>query len=83
MSSGWWELIFLMLVMKLPILYLIGVVVWAVRAEPPPFEPAALVTAEPPPDRPVAPACPWLTRRRGARVPVRASRRVAPSRAAR
>jgi hypothetical protein len=36
------EIIFLMLVLKLPILYLIGVVWWAVRAEPPPPEPALL-----------------------------------------
>ena len=42
------EIIFLMLVLKLPILYLVGVVWWAVRAEPRPPEPAALVPA---PDR--------------------------------
>jgi hypothetical protein len=36
------EIIFLMLVLKLPILYLIGVVWWAVRAEPRPPEPALL-----------------------------------------
>jgi hypothetical protein len=37
------EIIFLMLVLKLPILYLIGVVWWAVRAEPRPAEPASLL----------------------------------------
>jgi hypothetical protein len=42
------EIVFLMLVLKLPILYLVGVVWWAVRAEPRPPEPAALVPA---PDR--------------------------------
>ena len=36
------EIIFLMLVLKLPILYLIGVVWWAVRAEPRPPEPAVV-----------------------------------------
>lgn len=36
------EIIFLMLVLKLPILYLIAVVWWAVRAEPEPPEPAVL-----------------------------------------
>ncbi|HEY7707337.1 MAG TPA: hypothetical protein VH968_09245 [Gaiellaceae bacterium] len=36
------EIVFLMLVLKLPILYLIGVVWWAVRAEPRPPEPAVL-----------------------------------------
>ena len=40
------EIIFLMLVLKLPILYLIGVVWWAVRAEPPPPEPALLPVAD-------------------------------------
>jgi hypothetical protein len=39
------EIIFLMLVLKLPILYLIGVVWWAVRAEPRPTEPALLPVA--------------------------------------
>jgi hypothetical protein len=45
------EIIFLMLVLKLPILYLIAVVWWAVRAEPNPEEPALLpvtVDGEPP-----------------------------------
>jgi hypothetical protein len=37
------EIIFLMLVLKLPILYLIGVIWWAVRAVPPPAEPAPLL----------------------------------------
>jgi hypothetical protein len=48
------EIIFLMLVLKLPILYLIAVVWWAVRAEPDPEEPALLpVTADgEPPHRP-------------------------------
>jgi hypothetical protein len=44
------EIVFLMLVLKLPILYLIGVVWWAVRAEPRPPEPAPLLV--PAPDRP-------------------------------
>jgi hypothetical protein len=40
------EIVFLMLVLKLPILYLAGVVWWAVRAEPNPPEPAVLVEAD-------------------------------------
>jgi hypothetical protein len=48
------EIIFLMLVLKLPILYLIGVVWWAVRAEPPPPEPA-LLPATPEHEPPLAP----------------------------
>jgi hypothetical protein len=43
------EIVFLMLVLKLPILYLIAVVWWAVRAEPRPPEPAVL-PAETDPD---------------------------------
>jgi hypothetical protein len=39
------EIVFLMLVLKLPILYLVGVVWWAVRAEPRPPEPAVLPVA--------------------------------------
>jgi hypothetical protein len=52
MSKGWWELIFLMFLMKLPIAYLIAVVWWAVRAEPRPEEGAAklaVLDPDPPP----------------------------------
>jgi hypothetical protein len=43
-----WELVFMMLVLKIPILYLCAVVWWAIRAEPRPLEGAALlVPAEP------------------------------------
>ena len=53
-----WELVFMMLVLKIPIVYLGFVVWWAVRAEPRPPEPALLpVVAESP--RP----CPWWRRR--------------------
>jgi hypothetical protein len=66
MASGWWELIFLMFVMKLPILYLIGVVWWAVRAAPDPYEPAALVPAvlplSPRPTPVGVGVCPWRGR---------------------
>jgi hypothetical protein len=41
-----WELIWLMVIMKIPILYLCWVVYWAIKAEPRPEEPAALVSAE-------------------------------------
>jgi hypothetical protein len=37
-----WELIFLMVVMKIPILYLCWVVWWAIKAEPRPEEGAAV-----------------------------------------
>jgi hypothetical protein len=48
------EIVFLMLVLKLPILYLIGVVYWAVKAEPPPPEPARL-PAQPEHEPPLPP----------------------------
>ena len=65
MSTAAWELIFMMLVLKLPILYLIGVVWWAIRSTPDPYAPAALVPAEldDSPHDPAAP-CTWRVRRR-------------------
>ena len=65
MGSAAWELIFMMLVLKLPILYLIGVVWWAVRSSPDPFAPAELVRAagDDSPHDPVEP-CAWRVRRR-------------------
>jgi hypothetical protein len=41
-----WELIWMLLILKIPVVYLCVVVWWAVRAKPAPFEPAL---------RPVAP----------------------------
>ena len=79
MSTNAWELIFMMLVLKLPIAYLIGVVWWAIRATPDPYEPAALVPAAP--EEP-SPPCPWRARRRppirprGGRDRVRAARAI-------
>jgi hypothetical protein len=40
-----WELIWLMVIMKIPILYLCWVVYWAIKSEPRPEQPAALVAA--------------------------------------
>ena len=39
-----WELIWLMVIMKIPILYLCWVVYWAVKAEPRHEEPAAVLS---------------------------------------
>jgi hypothetical protein len=55
-----WELIFLMVIMKIPILYLCWVVWWAIKAEPRGEEGAALL-ASVPPDSPEAPD--WHFRR--------------------
>jgi hypothetical protein len=63
MSTAAWELIFMMLVLKLPILYLIGVVWWAVRSVPDPFAPAELVPAVPDSPHDPTPVCSWHVRR--------------------
>jgi hypothetical protein len=63
MSTGWWELIFLMVLMKVPIVYLCAVVWWAVKAEPRPEEGAALL-AKLDPDLPPPSFSRWLLRKR-------------------
>ena len=82
MSVSAWEFVFMMLVLKLPILYLIGVVWWAVRAAPDPYEPAALVPAALEPPSPSPAPCTW---RAGLRphTPRGARPRVATARARR
>jgi len=70
MSAEAWELVFMMFVLKLPIVYLIGVVWWAVRATPDPYEPAVLVRAAPPSPRPGTP-CDWTARARRRPPPTR------------
>jgi hypothetical protein len=62
-----WELIFLMLVLKIPIVYLCCVVYWAIKAEPKPLE-GALLPAVPEPT-PEPPPCPWQRRRVRPRLP--------------
>ena len=64
-----WELVWLMVIMKIPILYLCWVVWWAIKAEPRPEEGAALVAAAPPesPD----PAAGWEFQRARRRRPPR------------
>jgi hypothetical protein len=42
-----WEFIFMIVILKIPIVYLCLVVWWAVRAEPEPLEPALLPAALP------------------------------------
>ena len=49
MHHGVWELVFLMVILKIPILYLCGVVYYAIKAEPRPGEGAG-VTARVGPD---------------------------------
>jgi hypothetical protein len=42
MHHGVWELVFLMVILKIPILYLCGVVYYAIKAEPRPGEGAGV-----------------------------------------
>ena len=49
MHHGVWELVFLMVILKIPIVYLCGVVYYAIKAEPRPTAGAA-VTAQLAPD---------------------------------
>jgi hypothetical protein len=77
-----WELIWLMVIMKIPIVYLCWVVYWAIKSEPRPEQPAALVAtddgSEPPwrpsrhPRRPGPHGRPTRSYARSRRAPVRA-----------
>jgi hypothetical protein len=70
-----WELIFMMLILKIPIVYLCLVVYWAVRSEPKPPEPALLPSSpEPRPDQPPF----WAARRRPPRRPRRGGPHTSP-----
>lgn len=47
MPAMTWELIWMLVILKIPVIYLSLVVWWAIRAKPEPLEPAlVLVTAE-------------------------------------
>jgi hypothetical protein len=50
-----WEFVFMMVILKIPIVYLCLVVYWAVKAEPKPPEPAVLPAEVPAPE----PRPPW------------------------
>ncbi len=64
-----WEFVFMMVILKIPIVYLGLVVYWAVKAEPDPPEPALLRAEAPDPG--LEPRSPWQrpTRRRRPRGP--------------
>ena len=56
-----WELIWMLVILKIPVVYLCLVVWWAIRSEPRPLEPAmktARVEPEPPPGWRFSPARP-------------------------
>ena len=52
-----WELVFMLVILKIPVVYLCAVVWWAIRAEPRPLEGAARLA---PLDLP--PGCGWRER---------------------
>jgi hypothetical protein len=58
-----WEFVFMMFILKIPIVYLCLVVYWAVKAEPKPPEPALLPVGAGEPE----PPSPWRPRRRARR----------------
>ncbi|CAN5624956.1 hypothetical protein BH20ACT14_BH20ACT14_10410 [soil metagenome] len=64
-SVSAWEAVFMLVVLKIPIVYLCGVVWWAIRSEPSPEYGAAGGDSS----APVAP-CGWDDSRRRARSPV-------------
>jgi hypothetical protein len=64
-----WELIFLMVIMKIPILYLCWVVWWAIKSEPRPEEGAPLLAPVPPASP--QPGLGWRRRRSPRPRPVR------------
>ncbi|HEY7207402.1 MAG TPA: hypothetical protein VH416_04105 [Gaiellaceae bacterium] len=47
-----WEIVFLMVILKIPIVYLVWVVWWAIRAEPKPEEGAGITAVLGPDDPP-------------------------------
>ncbi|HXH89689.1 MAG TPA: hypothetical protein VNI55_13910 [Gaiellaceae bacterium] len=54
-----WELVFMLVILKIPVVYLCAVVWWAIRAVPEPLEGAGrLVSLEP------SPTCDWSNGRR-------------------
>jgi hypothetical protein len=76
-----WELIFMMVILKIPIAYLCFVVYWAVKAEPKPPEPVRSAMSHDGPE----PRAPWSPhtraprpRRGPERGPVRARRAAVP-----
>jgi hypothetical protein len=71
-----WEIVFMLVILKIPVVYLCAVVWWAIRAEPEPLEGAARL-AEIEPRAPRA----WWRRRLG-RGPRRGGPHGAPTRTA-
>ena len=54
-----WELVFMLVILKIPVVYLCAVVWWAIRAEPLPLEGAGRLV----PVSPTPPECGWREQR--------------------
>lgn len=54
-----WELVFMLVILKIPVVYMCLVVWWAIRAEPQPLEGAGRLV----PLQPRAPDCDWRRQR--------------------
>jgi hypothetical protein len=59
-----WELIWMLVILKIPVIYLCLVVWWAIRSEPKPLEPALIRAPTTPNPRPG-----WRPSRSGPRAP--------------
>ena len=58
-----WAIIFMLVILKLPVLYLVGVVWWAIKSEPRPEDGVARLVEQPEPASPSA----WWRRSEAAR----------------
>ncbi|MBA2332715.1 MAG: hypothetical protein H0V94_08005 [Actinobacteria bacterium] len=54
-----WELVFMLVILKIPVVYLCAVVWWAIKAEPRPLQGAGLTAV-----LDSGPSCNWSRRRR-------------------
>ena len=59
-----WEAVFLLLILKIPLIYMCLVVWWAIRAEPREEEPASVAAVTDTPSPPSSPTAPVGTRPR-------------------
>jgi hypothetical protein len=60
----WWEIVFMLVVLKIPVVYLCAVVWWAIRAEPLPGDGAGGAGGQ----EPLGPRPWWHPSRRGRRL---------------
>lgn len=70
-----WEAVFLLLILKIPLIYLCLVVWWAIRAEPRDEEPATVAVVSDTPSPPSPPTAPVGSRPRAPRGPSRKDER--------